>query len=230
MQPKIITDKIYQVGGPQITDPRDGVIYLLDIGELVLIDSGSGFGFEKTIKNIETLGFKPSEITTVILTHCHADHAGGAHLFKKRLGAELAMHRLDADIVARADIRLTAAFCFGVDFKPLDIDIKLRHENERLIFGSQEVFCIHTPGHSPGSISVYLDIKGIRVLFAQDIGAPLLKEFDCDPAAWVDSVKKLFSIDADILCDGHSGAYVSKNLVRRYLQYCVNSQYEQGYL
>jgi len=52
MEPIKITEHIFQIGGPNLTDYRDGTIYLLDIGEPVLIDSGSGFGFEKTIRNI----------------------------------------------------------------------------------------------------------------------------------------------------------------------------------
>lgn len=225
-----IMDNIFQVGGPSLTDIRDGAIYLLDLGGPVLIDSGSGFGFEKTIENIGSLGFHPSDISSIILTHCHVDHAGGAHLFKENFGTTLIMHELDAEIVQRADIRLTAAFCFEVDFRPLYIDLKLKGEEVRLLFGNQEIVCIHTPGHTPGSISIYLDIDGTRILFAQDIGAPLLREFDCNPDAWVRSIDKLFYLDPDILCDGHSGAYRPRQLVRQYLQFCIDKQFELGYL
>lgn len=230
IEPIKITDRIFQVGGPNLTDYRDGAIYLLDIDEPVLIDSGSGFGFKNTVRNIERLGFSPKDLSAIILTHCHLDHAGAAHLFKEMYGTSLIMHELDAEIVERADIRLTAAFCFDVDFKPLYIDTKLKGEETRLMFGNQDVVCLHTPGHTPGSISVYLDIDGIRILFAQDIGAPLLKEFDCDPTAWVRSMDMLFYLNPDILCDGHSGAYKSKELVRQYLQYCIDRQIELGYI
>jgi hypothetical protein len=69
-----------------------------------------------------------------------------------------------------------------------------------------------------------------RVLFAQDIGAPLLKEFDCDPKAWLSSIQTLFALEADILCDGHSGAYGPKRVVKEYLEYCLRAQYQNGYL
>ncbi|HOJ71806.1 MAG TPA: MBL fold metallo-hydrolase [Syntrophorhabdaceae bacterium] len=230
MEPIKITEHIFQIGGPNLTDYRDGTIYLLDIGEPVLIDSGSGFGFEKTIRNIERLGFNPKDISAIILTHCHVDHVGAAHLFKEKYRTSLIMHELDAEIVERGDIRLTAAFCFEVDFKPLYIDTKLQGEAIKIKFGNQDVICVHTPGHTPGSISVYLDMDDTRILFAQDIGAPLLKEFDCDPSAWVRSMDMLFYLNPDILCDGHSGAYKSKELVRQYLQYCIDRQIELGYI
>lgn len=229
-KPKQITNQIYQVGGAAVSNPKDGIVYLLDFEELILIDSGSGFGFERTVRNIEFLGFDPAKITTIILTHCHVDHAGGAHLFKSHFGSRLIMHNLDAEIAERADLRLTAAFCFEVDFQPLHIDIKLHGDKGTIKFGKHEFFWLHTPGHSPGSISLYFDMNGERTLFVQDIAAPLLKEFDCDPAAWLQSVNRLFAVNADMLCDGHSGAYHPNAVVREYLQYCINMQTKMGYL
>jgi glyoxylase-like metal-dependent hydrolase (beta-lactamase superfamily II) len=228
--PQQITDGIYRVCGPDISDARDGFAYLLDVGELALIDCGSGVGFQQTVQNIKRLGFKPETIKTIILTHCHVDHSGGAHLFRSHFGSQLIMHALDAAIIERADIRLTAAFCFDIDLQPLRVDTKLAGDSGRLRIGRQELHWIHTPGHTPGSISVYMDVAGQRTLFVQDIAAPLLKEFDCDPDAWMESVQTLFALEADMLCDGHSGAYTPKSKVVKYLEYCVASQYQQGYI
>jgi glyoxylase-like metal-dependent hydrolase (beta-lactamase superfamily II) len=230
MKKQRIHDIIYRVAGPDMTDPRDSAAYLLDLGEPVLIDCGSGFGHNRVIENIERAGFDPAQIRNLILTHCHVDHIGGAHLFKSHYKTSLIMHRLDADIVEEADQRLTAAFCFDIAFRPLYIDRKIHNEEEPLLFGNYKLISLHTPGHTPGSISLYIDIDGTRVLFAQDIGAALLKDFDCDPGAWMKSIQKLFALEADILCDGHSGAYGPKRTVKRYLEFCVKSQVEQGYI
>lgn len=140
------------------------------------------------------------------------------------------MHNLDAEIVERADPRLTAAFCFEIDFQPLPIDEKLYGEEGSILCGARQMVWLHTPGHSPGSISLYLDIGGKRTIFVQDIAAPLLKEFDCDPVAWVKSMDKLLGVNADMLCDGHSGAYHSNKIVSEYLQYCIDMQTRMGYL
>jgi glyoxylase-like metal-dependent hydrolase (beta-lactamase superfamily II) len=230
MRQQKIHDIIYRVAGPDMTDPRDSAVYLLDLGEPVLIDCGSGFAFDLVIKNIEETGFDPAQIKNLILTHCHVDHIGGAHLFKSRFKTSLTMHTLDADIVERADQRLTAAFCFNIAFQPLSIETKITEEKESLRFGHYELISLHTPGHTPGSISLYIDIDDTRVLFAQDIGAPLLEDYDCEPSAWMTSIQKLFVLDADILCDGHSGAYGPRKNVRRYLEFCVKSQAQQGYI
>ena len=230
MRQERIHERVYRVAGPDMTDPRDSAVYLIDLGEPVLIDCGSGFAFEKILKNIERLGFDPALIKNIVLTHCHVDHMGGAHLFKSHLGSRLIMHELDAVIAEQADQRLTAAFCFNIDFKPLHVDTKLKGDEGFLIFGLNRLAWLLTPGHTPGSISLYADIDRKRILFAQDIGAALLKEFDCDPVSWLRSVRKLEALDADILCDGHSGAYGPKRTVKRYLELCVKSQAEQGYI
>ena len=51
MKPFEITKDIFIVGGPEITDSRDGCVYLLNLGELILIDTGAGWSVDKIIKN-----------------------------------------------------------------------------------------------------------------------------------------------------------------------------------
>lgn len=209
---------IYRVAGPDITDYRDCNVYLVAFEQLLLIDSGFGAAVDKTAGNIRALGFDPDDISSIILTHCHIDHMGAADELRRRFGARLFMHELDAAIVERGDNRLTAAFCFNVQFNPLTIDVHLEGEEGRIAVEGDQMRFIHTPGHTPGSISIYVKMGGKRVLFGQDLGAPLLNEFDCDPAAWRRSMEKLLALNADVLCDGHSGVYEGK-MVNAYIQH-----------
>jgi len=78
-----IVPHVYQIGGSDITDPKDCSVYLIDTGELVLIDTGAGASVNKIVANIERLGLDPSKISAIILTHCHIDHIGGAHFLKR---------------------------------------------------------------------------------------------------------------------------------------------------
>ena len=79
MGAKQIHDGMYLVGGSDITVARDCCIYLLNLGdELVLIDAGAGASANSIIANIDSLGFKSVPLTTIVLTHCHIDHVGGA--------------------------------------------------------------------------------------------------------------------------------------------------------
>ncbi len=218
-----ITEQIYQVGGPQISHPYDGTVYLLDFGKPLLVDAGLGAGIERIVANIKDCGYNPADISKLTLTHCHIDHMGGARFFRDSLGIPLIMHKADAVKAEQGDTVLTAAYCFNVPFPPLPIDQKLEGESGTIDAGETMVRWLHTPGHSPGSISLYVDYGGLRVLFAQDIQAPLLEHFDTDSVAWWGSVRKLMALHADILCDGHSGAWGPAATVRQYLEYTMET-------
>jgi glyoxylase-like metal-dependent hydrolase (beta-lactamase superfamily II) len=218
MGPEEIIKGVYLVGGSDLTDPKDCSVYLLDLGELVLIDTGAGTSVDAIIHNIERLGLDPASLSTIILTHCHIDHAGGAGKFRRRFGVRVIIHTLDAAAVEDGDKGLTGASWYGVNFEPLQIDIRLIEREKSLYFGTQEVVCLHTPGHTPGSISVYLDRDGKRVLFGQDIHGPFLVEFGANMSDWGKSMETLLALKADILCEGHFGIYSPANKVCDYIE------------
>jgi glyoxylase-like metal-dependent hydrolase (beta-lactamase superfamily II) len=220
---------IFRVAGADITDQRDCNVYLIDLDrEAVLIDTGFGAAFDKMVANIEDAGIPPSRISTAILTHCHVDHIGAAARVREQFGSRLVMHELDADIVEAGDDRLTAAFCFEIVSPPLAIDARLTGSRGGIAFSGQDLSFLHIPGHTPGSIAIYADSGDKRVLFGQDISAPLLKEFDCDTAAWRRSMEELLALKADVLCDGHSGIYQPARAVAAYIRHFIKLYGEEG--
>ncbi len=219
MGPREVTKDIYLIGGADITDPRDGAIYLLDLDELVMIDTGAGESYDEIVLNIERLGLDPTKLKTIVLTHCHIDHIGGASRFREAFGSRLIMHHLDATPAEKGDSRMTAATWYNLRFPPMSVDVKLKKEEERLCFGDQELVFLHTPGHTPGSLSVYLDRGGTRVLFGQDIHGPFSEEFGSDLAAWRMSMEKLLALEADILCEGHFGVFQPEDRVAAYIEH-----------
>ena len=206
------------VGGADITDPSDCLVYLINMGEMVLVDAGAGRYVEGIVVNIRKLGLDPKNLSTIILTHCHIDHIGGARELRDRFGSRLVMHKLDADVVERGDDRMTAAHWYGVRFSPLSIDVKLTGAEERIDFSGQEIVCLHTPGNTPGSMSVYLDRGGKRVLFGQDIHGPFIAEFGANMSHWRKSMEGLLGLKADILCEGHFGIYQPNDKVADYIE------------
>lgn len=218
MEPfKIIRD-IFIVAGPDITDGRDGCVYLISLsGELILIDTGAGWSVDQIVKNIEKAGFECKSVEKIILTHCHIDHIGGAPEFKKRFGSKIYIHRLDAPPVEEGDPILTAANWYQTTFPPTSADVKLNSPEEIIKIGEEKIVCLLTPGHTQGSISIYLDRDGKRILFAQDLHGPLLPEFGSNLRDWDRSTQKLLDLDADILCEGHFGIYKTKKEVKKYI-------------
>jgi glyoxylase-like metal-dependent hydrolase (beta-lactamase superfamily II) len=213
-----IISGVYLIGGPGITSADDAAIYLIDFaGDLVLIDSGAGRSASQIVRNIEILGLNPANISHLILTHCHIDHIGSAPFFKNQYGIKILIHELDAKAVEIGDSLKTAANWYGTTFPPTKVDRKLSCSHEILRFGKEELHCLHTPGHTPGSISLYLDREGKRVLFGQDIHGPFHAAFGSDIEAWKKSMQILLALDADTLCEGHFGIFQPKERVRGYI-------------
>jgi glyoxylase-like metal-dependent hydrolase (beta-lactamase superfamily II) len=214
-----ICDRVYQVGGPEVSHGQDCCVYLVDGGDaLALIDSGCGPGYKAILANIIRLGFEPERLQSILLTHCHIDHVGAASMFQAEYGVELIAHSRDAAPLEAGDRLMTAAFLYGVRLEPMVLDRKLELEEEELAVGDLLLKVILTPGHTPGSVAAFVDIGGRRVLFGQDVHGPFHPDFGSDIKEWRLSMGRLLSLDADILCEGHFGIYSPADAVRSYIE------------
>jgi len=216
---RTIAEGISIIGGSEISSTDDAAVFIVECGdELVMIDSGAGRSFDSLLGNIEGLFLDPHRISTLVLTHCHIDHIGSAPLFRDRVGCALLCHELDADAIESGDSEATAADWYDREFPPTPLDGKLTGDGGFLTCGDEEIHWIHTPGHTPGSISLYIDRGGKRILFGQDIHGPFLRRFRSDIGQWRRSMEKLLELKADILCEGHFGIYRSNESVESYIR------------
>ena len=163
--------------------------------ELTLIDTGHRGSAREIVEFIRQLGRKPEEISLIILTHNHIDHVGGLAELKQMTQARVAIHK--TDIGERKNLPSA---------KAEDIDIRLAGGEVFDLLGGLEI--IHTPGHTPGSISLFssqnkLLIVGDAVRKRRDnLDLPFrTSSFDLTQA--VDSIRKMSRLDLDILCFGH---------------------------
>jgi glyoxylase-like metal-dependent hydrolase (beta-lactamase superfamily II) len=120
--------------------------------EACLIDPGAGLC---EIKNYITKnGFK---LKFIINTHGHGDHIAGNGFFD----CPIYIHKLDKDFLKNADLNLSSSFFFKVTSPEAS---RLLEDGDRIKLGDLTFRVLHTPGHTPGSISLKLG----DVLFSGD--------------------------------------------------------------
>ena len=102
-------------------------------------------------------------LKAIIITHAHIDHIGGAQKLKQATGAPVYMNLNDMELQKGLDRQ---AAWLGVEPpEPVAIDAPAR-DGDRLLIGATELHVLHTPGHTQGSISLW--IPGEEKLVAGD--------------------------------------------------------------
>jgi len=186
-------------------------------GGLILIDCGMNISLIQKIKNE---GFKPRNIKHCFLTHCHIDHiAVCSDLLKISPEVKFYAHELDADAIENIGFdSKTAALWYGVKYQPIRLSKRINKQVEEFHIGKYIFRSIHTPGHTPGSISIFVKINNTRILFGQDIHGPFNSSFGSNLDDYQKSMQKLLDLNADILCEGHFGVFEPAEKVRKYIK------------
>ena len=213
-----IVDGVYLVGGSELSDPRDCLVYALDLGGLVMIDSGAGPGWPRIRDNMHQAGLDPCEVHTLVLTHCHVDHIGAVKQAVKDSGCGVVAHDLDADAIESGDPVVTAANWYSMSLPTVKVDRRIQGGESELEFPGGSLRLIHTPGHTPGSMVALLEREGRKILFGQDIHGPFHEQFGSDLERWRESMERLLALEADILCEGHFGVFQPAGEVRNFIE------------
>ena len=120
-----------------------------DRGEAVLIDASCDTEAEcaEVMDVIEEHGL---DLRHLLLTHAHVDHIFGCRFFEEQFGQRFKAHEAAVPFIERADEQATA---FGVEVEPPSVPTTLLAEGDTISFGDVTLEILHTPGHSPDSIS-----------------------------------------------------------------------------
>lgn len=191
---------------PQVPDGGLGytLIYAVETSQgWVVIDAGMNTdeGFRAFQEGLSEAGIAPQDVTVIVITHGHPDHAGLANRLKELTGARLAMHRLDAggpqqwQTIARDPEGFRQWMQrYGVPVQELTEGFFFRPATDSqgqaspwrfptpavdlLLEGGEEVvpgcglWTIWTPGHSPGHLCVH--DRNRRLLFSGDHVLPVI--------------------------------------------------------
>ena len=219
-----LTSSLALVGSSQfgISGPLDCHVYAIAGSEgVVLIDAGGGTHTGQLLATLEEdLG--TSGVTTVLVTHAHADHFAGAAGLRRLTGCQVFAPEISREVLETGDegaAGLTKAREQGLyppDFRlsPCPVDRGLRDgdkvEAAGLAFGA-----IQVRGHSQDSLCYLMDSHGQRWLFAGDVvfyGGVLgvINANGSDMSGYREDLHKLGGLGIEGLFPGH-GLFTLRN-------------------
>ncbi|MEM2925567.1 MAG: MBL fold metallo-hydrolase [Methanocellales archaeon] len=210
--------------------------YLLKSKPLTLIDTGPKTieALSALELGLRKMGYSLDELGKVIITHGHLDHHGLAKIIKAKSNARIYVHARDAEIVSHFESEIQRYLKLFEEFSirsgmPRDLFAKvagyfktiaeacesvevdfLIEDGDFIDLNDLKLRVIHTPGHSPGSICLYLEDYG--TLFSGDT---LLKDITPNPAItpedgglldYLKSLQKLQGLDLEVIYPGHGEA------------------------
>lgn len=159
--------------------------------EAAVIDPG-----DDTDRILFTLAESKLAAKYIINTHGHFDHVGGNQRMKHATGAEILIHPEDAPML---NMIAASGASFGMHTENSPPPDRLLADGEGIDFGKISARVLHTPGHSPGSISLYTDSVVFvgDALFAGSIGRTDFPGGDHD--LLIASIQnKLFALGDDV--------------------------------
>lgn len=184
--------------------------YLINGPERILIDPGHIEHFSHVEQGLKEIGIRLDDIGLVICTHAHPDHFEGVQLLKKTK-AKFAMHHKEWYLAKTMEKQLSSS---GIDLKSCIPDFLLK-EGDVSINGL-DLNIYHTPGHSPGSISIFWPEE--KALFTGDLifkdGLGRTDLPGGNSSQLKQSINRLSLLDTNFLLPGHGAVVLNAEEVK----------------
>ncbi len=192
----VLIDPGHKVIATPVMDPRSRKAMQLQEEE----------GLEMLVENLRKDGIDLKDVGLIINTHGHIDHCEASFALAQEAGIPIALHEKDKDVSHRGMANMLTMAGEKPDDGQLEPDLYLQEGELRL--GKPDPITlqiIHTPGHSPGSVSVYWPEKKTLiagdVIFYRSTGRWDLPGGDIRQLK--ESVTRLASLDCELLLTGH---------------------------
>lgn len=189
--------------------------YLIETTEgLILIDTAMHETAYLMLENIRKLGYVPTDIKKILLTHAHIDHVGGARTMKELSGAKIYLGKRDLEFLhERKDLLLVDPRYTCGEFEP----DHLYEDGVPVTLGNISIRTYSTPGHTPGCTSMLFDVtdKDGRVLTCgihggvglNTLSRQYFQEMNQPPTLrdeFIEGLKRMDELHVDICLPSHT--------------------------
>ena len=211
-----VTDRIIQIGGRWGSGFLGANVFFLLDSKLTIVDTGFKGRAMHILKEARLHGYRASDIANIIITHHHTDHMGSLAELKKLTGARVIAHPADAPYIDGTQPqpgpsrpawlgKVLSSFPKLWGATPATVDM-LASENDELPI-LEGIKVLHTPGHTPGGISLYLEHEKVLIvgdLLANRFGLSLpSRMFTVNLAQEIESINRIVGLDFEVVCFGH---------------------------
>ncbi len=155
---------------PTMRDFINSFAFVDDDGQVTLVDCGLRKAPPRIVAGLAAIGKHPSDVTRIVLTHAHLDHAGGAREMVGATGvAGVDVHEADAEFVLVGHNPPTAQTTAGRLMNRLpggtfdSVAVATELVDGQVIDVAGGVRVVHTPGHTPGHVSLLHEASGVLV-------------------------------------------------------------------
>ena len=166
----------------------------------ILIDPGHESHFDHVKNALDDLSLSVEDIDLIVCTHAHPDHIEAVRLFDK-VPARFAMHSAEWRLAEEMAPALKASM--DLDIEPFVPDFFL--EEGGLTVGDIDLEVYHTPGHSPGAVTLYWPQQKALItgdlIFKAGVGRTDLP--GGSGGQLKESIRRISSLDAKLLLPGH---------------------------
>jgi metallo-beta-lactamase class B len=190
------------------TDGLSAILIAGDAGH-ILLDGGLEQSAALIDANIRKLGFKTRDVTLIVNSHGHFDHAGGINALQRASGAMVGASPSGASALQRGENTVDdPQYGFGKEsnaFPPVK-NVKVIKDSETLSVGSLSITAQFTPGHTPGSTTwTWRSCEGkncLNIVYADSLSAVAAPGFKfTDSPERVNAFRRSISRVAELPCD-----------------------------
>ena len=193
---------------------RDDVITVIDTG----LPGNAG----KIIDYVQSIGYRSSDVKTIVLTHSDMDHAGSVARLKEETNAKVAIHEADAPRLSGEKEPKAVKGVLGLFLRAMSVFMRFNKMEADLLLKDSDTIdgltVIHAPGHTDGSICLYLPGRALFVGDAlltadnQMLSLPR-RSMSADLDQAKESIKKISGLEFSVLLPGH-GPPIERNASR----------------